>query len=197
MMSGKIIFEYKKLDTPLINVKGLILNFQLESADTIAAINTITEKSIKNVLTIENKETFFALGSPQKSVLNEKLINYDCFLYTSGYPNRAAVTLIKILASSDFTFYHAGDLDPDGILILQFIQDIVNYDYPEKPVTPVRMNIYTFDQYRAWARPLTKPSLSQIKKISEKTRTIPEFDNLIKRIEETGMGIEQEIIDYR
>ena len=149
------------------------------------------------MLTIENKETFFALGSQQKSAFNEKLINYNCFLYTGGYPNRAAVTLIKILASSCFNFYHAGDFDTDGILILQLIQDIVNTDYPEKPVTPVRMNISTFAQYRVWARPLTKPSLSQIKKISEKTRTIPEFDNLIKRIEETGMGIEQEIIDYR
>ena len=42
IISGKIIFEYKEPDTPLINAKGLILNLPLESADTIAAINTIT-----------------------------------------------------------------------------------------------------------------------------------------------------------
>jgi len=93
---------------------------------------------------------------------------------------------------SNFTFYHAGDLDPDGILILQQIQELA-----KKPITPLRMNVATFDQYQDWARLLTKPMLRQIEKIREETRAIPELAGLLRRIEETGMGVEQEIIDYR
>jgi hypothetical protein len=192
MISGKLIFEFKNSDTPMINAEGLILNLPLESAQAIGSIKPILEKSEKSALTIENKETFFALGSPQKNETSEKLSHYDCFLYTGGYPNRAAAALIKTLASSGFTFHHAGDLDPDGVLILQHIQEIA-----ERPVTPIRMDAETFDQYMAWGRPLTKPMLRQTEKIREETRAIPEIAGLLRRINETGLGVEQEIVDYR
>jgi hypothetical protein len=59
------------------------------------------------------------------------------------------------------------------------------------------MDAETFDRYQAWARPLTKPVLRQIEKIREETRAVPALSGLLLRIEETGMGVEQEIIDYR
>ena len=192
MISGKLIFEFKNVNTPMINAEGLILNLPLESVQAIGNIKPISEKSEKTALTIENKETFFALGSPQKSGVNKSLSRYDCFLYTGGYPNRAATALIKTLAASGFTFHHAGDLDPDGILILQHIREIA-----ERPVTPIRMDAATFDQYRAWARSLTKSTLRQTEKIREETRAIPEIAGLLRRIAETGLGVEQEIVDYR
>jgi len=192
MISGKLIFEFKDSNTSMLNAEGLILNLPLESAQAIGSIKLISEKSEKTVLTIENKETFFALGSPQKSGASENLFRYNCFLYTGGYPNRAAAALIKILSSFGFNFHHAGDLDPDGILILQHIQEIA-----ERPVTPIRMDAITFDQYRAWARPLTKSTLRQTEKIREETRAIPEIAGLLRRIEETELGVEQEIVDYR
>jgi hypothetical protein len=75
---------------------------------------------------------------------------------------------------------------------LQNIQDIA-----EKPVTPVRMDCETFAQYCAWGRSLTKPMLRQIEKIRKETKAIPCLSALLWRIEKTGLGIEQEIIDYR
>jgi len=192
MISGKIIFEFKSSNIPMVNAEGLILNLPLESTLAIGSIKPISDKSEKTVLTIENKETFFALGSPQKSGTSENFSRYDCFLYIGGYPNRAAAALIKTIASSGFTFHHAGDLDPDGILILQHIQDIA-----ERPVTPIRMDAATFDKYCAWARPLIKSMLRQTEKIREETRAIPQIAGLLRRIEETGLGVEQEIIDYR
>ena len=192
MISGKIIFEFKNSNTPMINAEGLILNLPLESALAIGSIKPILEKSEKKALTIENKETFFALGSPQNSGASENFSRYDCFLYTGGYPNRAAAALIKTLAFSGFTFYHAGDLDPDGVLILQNIQEIA-----ERPITPIRMDAATFDQYRKWARPLTKSTLRQTEKVRKETRAIPEIAGLLWRIEETSLGVEQEIVDYR
>ena len=192
MISGKLIFEYKNHNPPMVNSEGLALGFPLESAEAIGSIQSIPEKKVKTVLTIENKETFYALGGPQKNSTSGELLRYDCFLYIGGYPNRAAGALIKTLASSGFSFYHAGDLDPDGVLILQHIQDIAG-----RPVTPVRMDAATFDKYRPWARPLTKPMLRQIEKIREETKTIPGLSSLLRRIEETGLGVEQEIVDYR
>jgi hypothetical protein len=192
MLAGKIIIQYKDHQPPLVNAGGHILGFPFESAQAIETIQLVSEKKEKTVLTIENKETFYALGNPQKNSAGKDLSRYDCFLYIGGYFNRAAAALVKTLAVSGFSFYHAGDLDPDGILILQQIQDVA-----ERPVIPVRMDAATFDQYAAWARTLTKPMLNQIKKIREETRHIPELSGLLHRIEETGMGVEQEIIDYR
>jgi hypothetical protein len=160
--------------------------------EEITAIKLVSENNEKTVLTIENKETFYALANPQKHNASEKISRYDCFLYTGGYPNRAVAALIKILAASGFSFYHAGDLDPDGVLILQHVQDIAG-----KPVAPLRMDAATFDQYREWGRKLTKPMLRQIEKIRPETKTIPGLADLLRRIEETGLGVEQEIIDYR
>jgi len=190
MIAGKIIIQYKNQKPPMINAGGHIIGLPLENAEAIETIQLVSEKNEKIVLTIENKETFYALGSPQKQGKN--FCRYDCFLYIGGYFNRAAAALVKILAASGFSFCHAGDLDPDGILILQQIQDVA-----EKNVTPLRMDAATFDQYRNWARPLTKPMLRQVEKIREETRAIPELAGLLQRIEETGMGVEQEIIDYR
>jgi hypothetical protein len=190
MIAGEIIIQYKNQNQPLVNIGGHILGLPLESAEAIDAIQLVSEQKEKTVLTIENKETFYALGSPQK--YGKDFSRYGCIFYIGGYFNRAAAALVKTLALSDFSFYHAGDLDPDGVLILQQIQDVA-----EKPVIPVRMDAATFDQYQAWARPLTKPMLRQIEKIRDETRAIPELTGLLRRIQETGMGVEQEIIDYR
>ena len=188
MISGKIIIEYKNETTPLVNDDGHILGLPLEHAEEIAGIQLISDKKEKTVLSIENKETFYALGTPQKTNSS----GYDCFLYIGGYSNRAATALVKTLAASGFSIYHAGDLDPDGILILQHIMDTAG-----KPVTPVRMDAVTFDRYQAWARTLTISMLGQTKKVRDATKAIPGIADLLRRIKETGLGVEQEIIDYR
>ncbi|MDR0586932.1 MAG: DUF2220 family protein, partial [Treponema sp.] len=187
MISGKIVFEYGDKD-PLINAAGLVLGIPLSSAEKIRAIRTIGASEGPSVLTVENKETFYALGENRKGGVSR----YDCFLYTGGYPNQAAAAMIRILAGSGFCFYHTGDLDPDGILILQNVGDIAG-----KAVTPVRMDAAAFDRYLFSARTLTKTMLRQLEKIRGDTRAIPGLAGLIRRIEETGRGVEQEIIDYR
>jgi hypothetical protein len=198
MISGKIIFEYKEkvlsdpAESPLVNSRGFILNLPLETVETFGAISLISGKQERTVLTIENKETFYALGTPQKFGTNENLSRYDCFLFTGGYPSRAVINMIKLLAASGFDFFHAGDLDPDGVLILQQVKDTA-----ERPVTPVRMDAETFNQYRSWGRVLSAPMLRHAGKIRDDTKTIPGIAELLQRIEETGIGIEQEIIDYR
>jgi hypothetical protein len=191
LISGRIILEYPDGDLPpLVNAAGLILGLPAESVREIRRVRTIAGGEAPTVLTVENKETFYALGDPRNYEAGET--RYDCFLYTGGYPNKAAAALIRILAASGFRFSHAGDLDPDGILILQNIMDIA-----ERPVSPLRMDGPTFDRYLPLARPLNKIMLRQTLKIRKDTRAVSELSGLIRRIEETGRGVEQEIIDYR
>jgi hypothetical protein len=192
LISGKICLEYLNGDLPpLVNAAGLILGLPAESLREIRNVRTISGRKTPRVLTVENKETFYALGDPLNYESGGEA-RYDCFLYTGGYPNKAAAALIRTLAASGFRFSHAGDLDPDGILILQNIMDIA-----EGPVSPLGMDAPTFDRYLPLARPLNKVMLRQIHKIRKDTRDIPELSALIRRIEETGRGVEQEIIDYR
>ena len=198
MIAGKIFFTFKKdyieinKDSSFFNYNAFIMGFPLETVEKIDGIGYMSGKDKPYALTIENKETFYALARPQRRGTSELLSMFDCFLYVGGYSNCATAAMIKKLAMSNFTFYHAGDLDPDGVLILQNIQELAG-----RPVTPLRMDAATFDQYKEWARPLTKPMLRQIEKIREETRGSPELAGLLRRIEETGLGVEQEIIDYR
>ncbi|MDR2662964.1 MAG: DUF2399 domain-containing protein [Treponema sp.] len=204
MISGRILCEYRGGAEPLVNAAGLILGFPLESAEALAAVRPLGESLPEGpgnsgespgapaVLTIENKETFYALGSPQNSGTGGSRSRYSCFLSTAGYPNRAAAALNRVLSSSGFCFYHAGDLDPDGILILQNVMDIAG-----RPVLPVRMDAAVFDRYLPWSRPLTKTVLRQMEKIREDTAASPALAGLMRRIEATGRGVEQEIINYR
>ena len=196
MISGKIIIEYKGEKTPLLNVTGRILGLPLEHTELIERITLLSSPQSKigekTVLTIENKETFYALSSQASAITENIFLQFDCYLYIGGYFNRAAAALIKALSASGFAFYHAGDLDPDGILILQQIQDTA-----QRPVTPLRMDAATFDQYLPWARTLPNPMRGQLKKITDETKAIPGLTDLLHRIEETGLGVEQEIINYR
>ncbi|MDR1307609.1 MAG: DUF2399 domain-containing protein [Treponema sp.] len=204
MISGRIVGEYRSGAEPLVNAAGLILGFPLESAEALASVRPLGESlpagnrdsgekpAPPAVLTIENKETFYALGSPQKYGTGGSLSRYSCFLYTGGYPNRAAAALIRVLSASGFCFYHAGDLDPDGILILQNVMDIA-----QRPVLPFRMDAAVFDRYLPWSRFLPKTVLRQMEKIREDTAVSPGLAGLIGRIEATGRGVEQEIINYR
>jgi len=192
LISGKIIAEFKGQDTPLVNAGGHILGLPLESAQAIAAVRLLSGaesgsgENEKTVLTIENKETFYALHNA-----NKDSPRYDCLLYIGGYSNRAAAALVKTLATSGFAFFHAGDLDPDGILILQHVREIA-----ERPVVPVKMDGDTFDKYVPWARTLTKPMLRQMERVSAETKAIPGISDLMRRIEAIGKGVEQEIVDY-
>ena len=192
LIAGKIVIHFKNSSIPMVNGEGCIFGLPFESIEAISNIQPIPENSRRTVLTVENKETFYVLARAQKYGINKNISCYDCFLYTGGYPNRAAAALIKTLSASGFSFSHAGDLDPDGILILQNVRELA-----EKPVAPVRMDAVTFDQYREWGRSLDKPKLRQIEKISEETKTVSDLSGLLRRIEETGLGVEQEIVDYR
>jgi hypothetical protein len=58
------------------------------------------------------------------------------------------------------------------------------------------MDRATFDRYEHCVRKLDDTMLKSASRISEASLSIPGIIELVGRIQETGIGIEQEIIDY-
>jgi hypothetical protein len=192
MIAGKLNFVFRDEETCgpagcMINKEGIILGLPLTSIQRLEKIQPCG-RDPGVVLMVENKETFYALAERRGNILTQ----YDAFIYTAGHPNRAVAALVSILAACGFDFYHAGDLDVEGILILQELTGIAG-----KPVTPLRMDGKTFDEYRQFGRTLTESMLCRTALINESIRALPDITALISRIEQSKLGIEQEIIDYR
>jgi hypothetical protein len=184
-ISGKLKIYFNDSKTPLVNDTGSIIGLPLATIKKIKKISVIKyekESAPPTVLTVENKEPFYAIANSK---------NYSCFLYTGGYPSRAVNSLVRILSKDGFDFFHAGDVDPDGILILQDL-----YKNAEKPVTPVCMDTDTFNKYRKHGRKLEISMLNNIRLINDTIRSVHGIADLLSLIESTGLGIEQELIDY-
>jgi hypothetical protein len=184
-ISGKLKIYFNDSKTPIVNDTGSIIGLPLATIKKIKKISVIKHEKKRvhpTVLTVENKETFYALANSKK---------YSCFLYTGGYPSRAVNSLISTLSKDGFDFFHAGDVDPDGILILQDL-----HKNAKKTVTPVCMDTDTFNKYRKHGRKLEISMLNNIRLINDSIRSAHGIDDLLSLIESTGLGIEQEIIDY-
>ena len=180
MIAGRVAFRVAGYET--VNESGSIFGLPLSTIQKISAARPLKTRT-PSALSIENKETFYALS--------ERLSGFDCLFYTGGYPNAAVQSLVAILANSGFTLYHAGALDIDGILILQELTQ-----YAGQTIAPFRMDSATFDEYAQYGRKLHKNMLHYAHRINETTRSLSGITELIARIEKSGMGIEQEIIDY-
>jgi hypothetical protein len=173
------------------NAAGTIIGLPLASITRIRKIEPLGETGTAappSVLMVENKETFYALAGTRARD-GENRSRYDAILYTAGHPNRAVRALVGVFAASGFAFYHAGDLDIDGVLILQELTDMAG-----KPVMPVRMDGETFEQYRCYGRRLEASMLRRASLVREETRNLPGIGELVDLIEKTGLGVEQEII---
>ncbi|MDR2537238.1 MAG: DUF2220 domain-containing protein [Treponema sp.] len=180
MIAGRMAFRIAGYE--MVNESGSIFGLPLSTIQKINEARPLRTRT-PSALSIENKETFYALS--------ERISGFDCLFYTGGYPNAAVQALVAILANSGFALYHAGDLDIDGVLILQELTH-----YAGRTVTPFGMDSVTFDEYAQYGRRLHKNMLNYAHRINETTRSLSGITELITRIEETGMGIEQEIIDY-
>jgi hypothetical protein len=185
LISGKLKIYFNDSKTPIVNDTGSIIGLPFTTIRKIKKISVIPGEKRRvapSVLTVENKEPFYAIANSK---------NYSCFLYTGGYPSRAVNSLVRILSKDGFDFFHAGDVDPDGILILQDL-----YKNAEKPITPVCMDADTFNKYRKHGRKLEISMLNNIRLINDTIRSIHGIADLLSLIESTGLGIEQELIDY-
>jgi hypothetical protein len=190
LVAGSLTFRLAD-GSALANESGLIVGLPLVSARRVASVEPSNHASATSpvttqrpqLLAVENKETFYALAASANRP--------TALLYVGGHPNAAVQHLIRVFARSGFSLSHAGDLDVEGILILQELIDAAG-----AVITPVRMDATTFDRYAAHTRPLEDNALKRVAGIRDATRALPGIENLLERILSTGRGLEQEVIGY-
>ncbi|MDR0910705.1 MAG: DUF2220 domain-containing protein [Spirochaetaceae bacterium] len=167
-----------------------IIGLSLSTVNQIDRITPLPLREGFSILTVENKETFYALSQGAINSAPTDLFP-ALYVYTAGYPNRAVSAFIKKLAAQGCTVYHTGDLDPDGILILQDLCAIIG-----RAVLPYRMDTKTFNHYKQWGRPLEDTQLKRLALIKDETKNLPGIAALCNIIAQSGLGVEQEIINY-
>ena len=185
MIAGRVRIE-PDASRPLENDSGMIIAFPFESVIRFGSILPLhapdrTDNKKPRVLGVENKESFYALSS---------LKRFDAVVYVAGHPNRAVQALFRVFAQSGWDLFHSGDLDPDGILVLQELSDAAGMQ-----VRPWMMNVSVFERYRSLSRPLDEVMHLRSAQIREDTRKLEGIEDLIQVILSCGRGVEQEIIE--
>ncbi len=140
------------------------------------------------VLSIENKETFHVLAAGLKRQSHSLPSGTAALIYTAGHPNDAVIGLLSLCSSAGARMYHYGDLDPDGILILQEIRDALAV-----PLAPWLMTAALHRRYARYGYTLDRAQMSRLKQV--RPDAPPELIELAREIGNTGLGVEQEIID--
>lgn len=184
LIAGPVRF-FCKDGTRLDNPSGMIIGLPFESVLNIESVERIGQTA--TVLGIENKETFYALAKDFAPEYTE----FSLLVYVGGHPNRAVQTLFTLLARSGFQLFHTGDLDPDGILIIQELSDAAGTQ-----VIPWMMDCAVFERYYSQGRTLEGDMHTRALRVRDDTRSRFGLGDLLDRIIATGIGVEQEIITY-
>lgn len=150
---------------------GTVLNTQ-----TLKNAVILDNPQITKVLSFENKANF----------ISEPYEEGTLILFTHGYftpPEREFLKRLRDkLSDEKVSYYHSGDLDYGGVRIFQYIRKRI---FPK--LQPYQMDAETFDRYHSFGESIESGPLEKLKNIEE-----PLLKEVINRIIETGMVIEQE-----
>jgi len=160
------------------------------------------------ILTVENKESFYttaeavrhrwrsgSTSAPPSAApypvdasktprTSEASAPPSAVLYTAGHPNGAVRRLLSLFVDENTSVFHFGDMDPDGLLILQELSDQLPV-----PIRPFLMDAETFRSYQRFGRSLTDTTLKRLEKLR-----LQDLSAVATLIRESRTGIEQEVI---
>lgn len=147
------------------------------SASLINQINEVVV-SDKNIVTVENLTSFHRIEDENTS-----------FIYTGGYSGRTVKRFLQYINynNSDKSFYHFGDLDPDGFCILDNLIDATGID-----IKPLHMDMENLIKYKPYAKPLSERDVKLARSLIRKGHNI----DILKYMIEENIKLEQEIITY-
>lgn len=181
-LKGKLHFCLKEENgsTQEINTEcyrfGTTLNSQtLEHAEIKEVQN------IQKIVIFENKANY--ISAPYKAGI--------LYLFSHGYFSPKECRFLKQLhqvlknqTSCEVQYFHSGDLDYGGIKIFQYIRKTI---FPE--LEPLQMDVETYEAYQEFTEVIDPETLEKLKRVQDEN---PKLQELIKRLIETGKGIEQE-----
>lgn len=151
---------------------NLLYNIPLEHLKDVIKV----QAKSKNIFIVENEMVFVRLYEYFRGKKDVALI---C---TSGQLRLASLVLIDLLLKEDYQIYYSGDIDPEGIGILnRVIQKSGN------KVIPWRVDLETYLKYEKNENPISETSLKKLTSIKD-TR----FQELILAIEDIKKACYQE-----
>ena len=136
------------------------------------------EQKIQKIVIFENKANY--ISAPYKAGV--------LYVFSHGYFSpkecRFLKELYQVLKNKQVQYFHSGDLDYGGIKIFQYIRKTI---FPE--LEPLQMDVHTYEAYQEFAEEIETEPLEKLKQVQDENSQIQE---LIRKLLETGKGMEQE-----
>lgn len=143
-------------------------------------LNTIKSFVISDsaIMTVENLASY------------NRIYEKDCFvIYLAGYHNIAKQSLIKLIASQNDVkeWYHFGDIDPDGFLILENLKKKTGINFK-----PVYMSINELKKYEKYTKKLEVNDTTKAYRLINKGL----YTDIMEYMLKYNVKLEQEIVSW-
>lgn len=143
-------------------------------------LNTIKSFVISDsaIMTVENLASY------------NRIYEKDYFvIYLAGYHNIAKQSLIKLIASQNDVkeWYHFGDIDPDGFLILENLKKKTGINFK-----PVYMSINELKKYEKYTKKLEDNDTTKAQGLIDKGLYVDIMEYMLKN----NVKLEQEIVSW-
>lgn len=146
------------------------------SSDMISEIMAIHVSS-DTVMTVENLTSFNRLRG-------------DCFyVYLGGYHNLSGEHILRLIADwSGKKWYHFGDIDPDGFLIMERLRRKTGIDF-----SPYHMSIDDLQEYEQYTKPLEPNDIRKAENLTDRGM----HQEIMQYMMDNNEKLEQEIISLK
>lgn len=111
------------------------------------------------------------------------------FVYLSGYHNTAKRKFIQLIKNQNETleFYHFGDIDPDGLLILENLKYKTGIDFK-----PFCMGVEQLKKYERYCKPLVENDRTKADGLIKSGKYVETVQYML----DNNVKLEQEIISW-
>jgi hypothetical protein len=190
-----IFSQYNVLKTPsYVNLKGtaqVMLSGQQLDLTNIAGDLAFSSGILEQierihvtgsfVMTVENLTAFHMMPRAPES-------QAGCYVYLGGFHNRVRRRLLKLLAEQNPTvrFYHFGDIDAGGFLILRHLREATGIDF-----RAWRMDVETLKAHESYWRSLTTNDRTRLQQLLHESES---SCDLLKQLTDTGY--DEEVIRF-
>ena len=115
--------------------------------------------------------------------------SHSTFIYLSGYHNSAKQKFLKKIAeyNSDVSWFHFGDIDPDGYYILKNLVEKTGIAF-----NPLYMDVQQLVKYKQYCKPLEKNDRTKANSLLQ----VHFYDTVMEFMLANNCKLEQEIISW-
>jgi len=166
--SGKVSLSGQEIDLSRLDSDIAISSSMLDKIESVQVFKG-------KVITVENLTSFHRFMEEGYFVL-----------YLGGFHNRVRRDFISMLhdQNSEAIFYHFGDIDAGGFLILEHLRRTTGID-----IIPYNMDLDTLKKYEKMGKPLTENDRKRLGKLQE-----GQFSEIVDYMLEKNVKLEQEAI---